>query len=58
MASYIIIHSCTVLMCRDYVSQKEMEMGMYEQANLTIESLLRYDSKTSHMAYYIRGYAI
>ena len=52
-------HSFTVLMCFDYVNQMEVGINMNEQVNLTTESLLRYDPKTSHIiTYIITGYAI
>ncbi len=56
-ATCIIICSYTVMMCRDEVKQMEVQDAKYDDKDMhnRRQSLLRYDSTTSHMAYYIRG---
>ncbi|XP_064392158.1 uncharacterized protein LOC135339811 [Halichondria panicea] len=41
--------------CRDQVKQMEVQAAMYQDPDMFFGSLLRYDSMTSHMAYYLRG---
>ncbi len=43
-------------MCLDNVNHMMVGISTDEQGKLTSETLFRYDSKISHMDYYITGY--
>ncbi len=48
---------CAVVICHDFGKQLEMEGAEYPEPKDIFRTLLIYNSTTSHMAYYVRGYA-